>query len=391
MKTYILIDSVGSKYHLDKVFAPKSKFIILHDSSEYHTSSDSIIDKINIKDTTSFFELKECISNIRKMHCIEKIICLSEKEKLVTASLNVHFGFCDLNSYSTALRVRDKFVMKEHAKLSGINIPGFSDIFGAYRLLEQHKKIIIKPRLGFGSVDTFVVESINELNCLINKHSISARLCDFICEEFIEGSLHHYDAIVKDGKPIEGRVSIYSGSTIDFSNKDYLYSYQLIDHAAERFCESIISAYSILNGVVHIEFFKTNNSEYVFCEIATRAGGGGIVPGYEATTGYNLFVSDLLLGTCSELERNDEVFSYSGQLIFYSKSGVINKISKVEDFCEEYLWYKSIRKSNGDYIRKSNYSADKIATFVITADSPELVEHRIQELIKNFKCEIVND
>jgi D-alanine-D-alanine ligase-like ATP-grasp enzyme len=62
--------------------------------------------------------------------------------------------------------------------------------------------VVVKPRKGYGSVNTSVVKSEKDLENLLSNnlvHSCDGPL-DMMVESFVEGRMYHVDGLVNDGK-----------------------------------------------------------------------------------------------------------------------------------------------------------------------------------------------
>lgn len=186
-------------------------------------------------------------------------------------------------SVQSATQYRDKVIMKQIAKKNGLPTPPFAAIYDSFDLIqfiEQYQlPIVLKPRSGVGSRDTFVISNREELENLL----IKGIPLNYMAEKFVSGDLYHVDGIIYKGEIKFICASKYLNEPIQYHNKGYLGSYILdpINPLAARLCqmtEQLISVFDTPEHTTfHAEWFHTTHNEIILCEIASRTGGGKIV------------------------------------------------------------------------------------------------------------------
>lgn len=230
---------------------------------------------------------------------LRSVSTLDEKLVDLAAQVRTALGLAGMHS-EQARRFRDKVLMKRLLGAAGVRVPDYvddcADAAAMRALFARHGKIIVKPRDGMGSKGVECIDDDAHLEKVLE------RLRDpqeFEGEEFIEGTLYHTNSVVAGGQVLYTGVAPYlpGMANIDFGSGRPFCSLmetegQLRD-ALVAFSERVIAALGMLDGVTHLEAF-VNDEEIVFCEVAARPGGGGIVDMIEMQDGVNLSLAAML-------------------------------------------------------------------------------------------------
>lgn len=190
-------------------------------------------------------------------------------------------------TYESALAFRDKFIMKSILTNAQILTPRFSKINTILDLIEFIQNygfpVVVKPLRGSGSFNTFIVKSKDDLKKInIHLHFDSDHAGDYLAESFVEGTMYHIDGLVIQGTPSIIWPSMYVNNCIDYINGNFLGDYIL--HPSNPMVPRLIDyTYKVLEALptplntgFHLEVFHTPDDQFIFCEIASRIGGGRI-------------------------------------------------------------------------------------------------------------------
>ncbi|WP_276933346.1 ATP-grasp domain-containing protein [Dubosiella newyorkensis] len=174
---------------------------------------------------------------------------------------------------------KSKYKMKE--KYREANIPSAASI--RYTDLETAKKwadsigypLIAKPETGVGASDVFKLKNEDDLRSFdANKPQE-----EYVLEEFIEGDIVSYDAIVNDkGEPIFESMTYWPPSIADIVNQDLDLAYYVspeLDPELKTLGQNAIQAFHAYSRFIHLEFFKTKRKNtYYGLEVNMRPAGG---------------------------------------------------------------------------------------------------------------------
>jgi hypothetical protein len=135
---------------------------------------------------------------------------------------------------------------------------------------------MLKPRKGLASRGTYKIES--ERHLLETLRGID--LLHYECEEFVQGQVLHADGLVWRGSLAMFKPFKYLGSCYDFAVGKPVGCVTLDDAPLaarmRTFTEQVLRGLEHANGAFHLEFFRDDDDNLVFCELGARIGGAEI-------------------------------------------------------------------------------------------------------------------
>ena len=213
------------------------------------------------------------------------------------------------NSYQSAIRANDKFLMRKAFADSGIPCPRFTVIENADHndFSDWSFPLIVKPCDRSGSLGVMKVNNTNELQESINTARSLSFKHEAIVEEFIEGREISVEFISFKGKhyPLTITDKVTSGAPHFVE----LGHHQPAEMSIEQFksiyslTEKALNSLGITNGASHTEYKITENGDIFIIELGARMGGDFIGSDLvELSTGYDFLkgVIDVALGTFHE-------------------------------------------------------------------------------------------
>lgn len=226
---------------------------------------------------------------------IGRIVATSEADVLRAGRLRTMLSL-EGQSGESAYAFRDKIEMKR--RLAGVattfDVPACREIHEACDLLEfiatHPLPVVVKPVDGSGSVGTVIVRTEDELRHLLRRGLPRG----LEVETFVAGEQYHVDGLVVDGELMLCWPSKYLGDSLSFQNGGITAGTMLAasNPLTERLRAAAREVLAILptpeNTSFHLELFRTADDRLVFCEIASRTGGGSINPMLEQAFGINL-------------------------------------------------------------------------------------------------------
>ncbi|MCP1161334.1 ATP-grasp domain-containing protein [Bacillus infantis] len=382
-----------NEMHIDKEKYNVYLFTVKNKANQFKPEDYVEMFSLDTNDDERVFQLAKEIHNEVKIH---KVVALAEKNIEVAARIREMAG---AEGYLPKFvkKVRDKYIMKEVLREKGIRVPYFESFESKSQvtsLLNEYQKIVIKPKNGMGSENTYIISNNDELNfCLSN---ISIKALDYEVEEYITGEMYHIDSVIEDTNIKLASVSKYMNSTLGYTNEEsFLASYMIGDSPLKRRLENfnklVIEGLEIDTGVTHLEVFVTPEEEIVFCEIGARAGGAGVMPCIEEAFNLNLFHAHIKSELGESMPPVTPTEKIAGWIIFYGEQGVINKLPSMNLFNKDWIPTNRIFVSEGDRIKKARYSTDSIASFIITASNEQELLSRIKWVQGQFNVEYIID
>ena len=142
--------------------------------------------------------------------------------------------------------------------------------------------VIVKPNVGVGALDTWKLENdsdFNEFYDHLPEHS-------YVMEEFIEGIICSYDAIIDTKcEPLFENMTVFPLPIMDIVNKDLDLMYYACPEVSEKLRElgrKTVKAFGVDRRYVHLEFFQLTKArpglgevgDFVALEVNMRPAGG---------------------------------------------------------------------------------------------------------------------
>lgn len=324
------------------------------------------------------------------------LISGTEDDVLRVARLRDRYDLPGLRE-NDALHFIDKHIMKSVAR-TAVTVPAFAalDDRAAMRTFRSSNPgpYVLKPRRGYGSRGVRVVTNLAELD----EASAGLNPEEHMVEEFISGEMFHVDGFMRDGQLLLAIPSAYLNTCLAFQESAPLGSIQLDTHspvamALSDFAGRVIKALPDTDLCpFHLEVFRREDGEFVFCEIAARLGGGHIMETFTHRIGINpvhLWYREQ--ACCDDARYFDAIFSRqqpmdagstqdcAGFLLVPPQVGTLLTID--EPPLPDYVQELTVNTTFPREFEGATASTDEILGFVVTGADSHDVELKLRECI----------
>jgi len=318
-----------------------------------------------------------------------RIFAQSEHDLLRAAELREWFGVKG-QSYSSAWAFRDKFHMKTLAKAGGMEVPCFAALatpLDLYRFGLRHGfPCVVKPRKAAGARGICVLRSLAQLKQFLQKPLGE----DYMAESFVDGPMFHVDGLMSAGRILFVSASKYVNNCISYQDGQSSGSV-LLDPAqplSERLVsktEQLLSSLPLApHFAFHAEFFIDEADRIVFCEVAARPGGSGIVGMIEQAYGVNLYQQWVRRSFDLPIELPAaKPWTAVGLLWVPPQRGRLCSMPASVPF-EWVVEYRPHSKT-GQWWEHPQSNGPNIASFTVSGSDTEQVESRIRMLDEWFR------
>lgn len=183
---------------------------------------------------------------------------------------------------ASALAFRNKVIMKDHLRGSGVLLPEYRSIDSAYTVIqfvEEHGyPVVIKPFAESGSYGTHIIRDEQELDSYL----AHAPRGGVEIETFVDGQMYHVDGLIVNGELVFIHPFQYVNDCLSFRKNEFSGTftlspsspvYQPLIDATRKVLAALPSPRHM---AFHAELWITRDGKIVFCEIASRTGGGMI-------------------------------------------------------------------------------------------------------------------
>eukprot|EP01125_Pyxidicula_operculata_P004182 TRINITY_DN1613_c0_g1_i1.p1 TRINITY_DN1613_c0_g1~~TRINITY_DN1613_c0_g1_i1.p1 ORF type:complete len:459 (-),score=77.92 TRINITY_DN1613_c0_g1_i1:696-2036(-) len=340
---------------------------------------------------------------LHKKFNFSHVVCLAEEDMLRTARLRTYFGIKHGQDYESTLRFRDKVIMKQILSEAGINVPHFAVIENAFNLYDFIQKhgypVVVKPRRGYGSVNTTVIKNEDEFHNFC-KHGFGTTVdgpMDMMVEAFVTGRMYHVDGFVYDNEVKLVWPSAYVNTVVNFEENNFIagYSLQPSSPLLKRIQKFMADSLVALKGPevypFHGEVWHTPDDKLVFCEVASRTGGGGIPT--QILSLFGVILSKLhdqyqsgepvTLETkhVGYEERQPIIPNSVGWIFIYPKIG---KVTMPKNCSEPYVLSYEPYAQTGQVYKNRKSCADAVCNFLVEGSTEEETEANIHKIYNWF-------
>ena len=323
------------------------------------------------------------------------IIARAECDLIRAAELRNKFSIRGQGRES-AVAFRDKFEMKSLVAKTELRQPIFRLVANQTELRafaqENGYPVVVKPRDGSGGVSTYILDSSLDLE------KVDFGETSLLAETFASTTLFHTDGLATPEGILFFSASKYINDCLAFQRNDVVGCTQLEPSEDDflklkKLTETVLSALP-LPAVTsfHAEFFRLDNGEFLFCEIASRSGGARIVETIEASYGLNideLFV----MGQHSPERFREKIrdlkstpFTPSGYLLIPPQKGQVKNVPTSSPYAKIFSVRTNVPKSG--VVANPSRAADSLVSFLARGENSVEVESELRRAGDWFRSSI---
>ncbi len=322
------------------------------------------------------------------------VATFDENLMLLAGRLRETLGVAGMDEALTE-RFRDKRLMKDLLGKAGMRVPHYApcgDRDAVAAILARYGHIVVKPFDGLGSRGVCFIETAQEMDAWYDG-------CDSVsgyqAEEYIEGTLYHVNALVLDGRPVLTASAPYlpGMANIDFVSGAPFVSVTLepskLRDRLEAFSDAAIAVLGLRNGVTHLECFVTPQDDLVFCEIAARPGGGGIVLmielQHDVHFGRALAMIEAGYGPSVQFQPHAACDGVAGLVGFrWPTSGFVRQVPSPDRFNESWIHHFSAEVAPGDFVPACAHCTDYVGLMILMSKDSAQFDVRRRQVHDRF-------
>jgi len=268
-----------------------------------------------------------------------------ERDAKLRTDFNISSGFKNEDME----RIKYKSGMKKYYEKAGIPVARYylvKDIEGAKAFIsEVGYPVIVKPDNGVGANDTFKLKNDADLE----KFFENLPEVQYIMEEFIDGLICSYDAIIDSkGNPLFETGNVTMASVMDIVNNGDDSYYYIVNKLADDIRDAgrrTVTSFEVKSRFVHFEFFRLlsdqaigKKGDVVALEVNMRPCGG--------------FSPDMM-----NFANSTDVYKIWADMIVYDKK-------LVSDIDEKYFCPFGGRRDNRKYAHSHEDILQKYANHI---------------------------
>ena len=297
--------------------------------------------------------------------------------------------------------VRDKVDMKKRFREIGLDRVDFREINSKDELKKffvdnGSKKIIFKPRRGMNSIETYMINSLEDIDGL----EIDIIPGKYMAEDFCYDHEWSIESLVQDGKVLDSYVTYIPNPTIWASISNDLNCHMTVPKipsyfkfVPKEFIQQIVSGMNLKDGAMTIEVFISNDGNIKASELGWRLPGCQATLNHSYSYGidiYNLLL-DIAIHKKVNLKYQDKIVSV-GDLYLPNKEGIIEQITPLEELLKmDGVIGGELFTKIGEYQKKRRVGNDASGWIQVLGENEFDTLQKMQKIYDIFEIEVSND
>lgn len=297
--------------------------------------------------------------------------------------------------------VRDKVDMKKRFREIGLDTVDFKEINSKDELKKffvdnGSKRIIFKPRRGMNSIETYMINSLEDIDGL----EIDIISGKYMAEDFCYDHEWSIESLVQDGEVLDSYVTYIPNPTIWASISNNLNCHMTVPKipsyfkfVPKNFIQQIVSGMNLKNGAMTIEVFISNDGNIKASELGWRLPGCQATLNHSYSYGidiYNLLL-DIAIHKKVNLKYKDKIVSV-GDLYLPNKEGMIQRITPLEELLKmEGVIGGELFTKIGEYQKKRRVGNDASGWVQVLGENESDTLQKMQKIYDIFEIEVSND
>ncbi|AIK96617.1 ATP-grasp domain-containing protein [Candidatus Odyssella acanthamoebae] len=291
----------------------------------------------------------------------------------------------------SACAFRDKALMKTMLSRAEVKTPSFQKVTSTVDLLKFIEiyglPVVVKPRFGVASLNTQIHFTSKDVESFLNRPDVSFEKQKMMVETYVEGEMFHVDGLVFNGKVIAWP-SIYVGTAMDMVNGKFFANHLLSSEnplvpKLVNYAKKILSILPTPKMTAfHLELFKNKSGELIFCEIASRAGGGYTSSIWNAAFDIPLREAFYLIQAGINVDQYEKELHpkiIPASVVIPKQTGTIDRIEQScpLSFVSRYVTFYSA----GEKTQKSSDTMNPIASALLLGKSEKDITKKINQFL----------
>ena len=297
--------------------------------------------------------------------------------------------------------VRDKVDMKKRFREIGLDTVDFKEINSKDELKKffvdnGSKRIIFKPRRGMNSIETYMINSLEDIDVL----EIDIIPGKYMAEDFCYDHEWSIESLVQDGEVLDSYVTYIPNPTIWASISNDLNCHMTVPKipsyfkfVPKEFIQQIVSGMNLKDGAMTIEVFISNDGNIKASELGWRLPGCQATLNHSYSYGidiYNLLL-DIAIHKKVNLKYQDKIVSV-GDLYLPNKEGIIEQITPLEELLKmDGVIGGELFTKIGEYQKKRRVGNDASGWVQVLGENEFDTLQKMQKIYDIFEIEVSND
>ena len=291
--------------------------------------------------------------------------------------------------------------MKKRFREIGLDTVDFAKIDSKEELKEYFikndcKKIVFKPRGGMNSIDTYIINSIEDINNL----EIDIVPGKYMVEEFCYDREWSIESLVQDGKVLDSYVTYIPNPTIWATISNDLNCHMTVPKipsyfkfVPKEFIQTIVTGMNLKDGAMTIEVFISQDGNIKASELGWRLPGCQATLNHSYSYGIDIynFLVDIAIHKHVKLQYADNIVSV-GDLYLPNKEGIIEKLTSLEDLMKmDGVINGEMFAEIGKYQKKRRVGNDASGWVQVLGKDEFETLNKMQKIYDQFEIEVAKN
>ncbi len=297
--------------------------------------------------------------------------------------------------------VRDKVDMKKRFREIGLDTVDFEEINSKEQLKKffinnGSKRIIFKPRRGMNSIETYMINSLEDIDSL----ELDIVPGKYMAEVFCYDHEWSIESLVQNGQVLDSYLTYIPNSTIWASISNDLNCHMTVPKipsyfkfVPKEFIQKIVSGMNLKDGAMTIEVFISDDGNIKASELGWRLPGCQATLNHSYSYGidiYNLLL-DIAIHKKIDLKYQDKIVSV-GDLYLPNKEGIIEQITPLEKLMKmDGVIGGELFAKIGEYQKKRRVGNDASGWVQVLGENEFDTLQKMQKIYDIFEIEVSND
>ena len=287
--------------------------------------------------------------------------------------------------------VRDKIDMKKRFREIGLDTVDFKEINSKDELKKffvdnGSKRIIFKPRRGMNSIETYMINSLEDIDGL----EIDVIPGKYMAEDFCYDHEWSIESLVQDGEVLDSYVTYIPNPTIWASISNDLSFFKFVP---KEFIQQIVSGMNLKDGAMTIEVFISNDGNIKASELGWRLPGCQATLNHSYSYGidiYNLLL-DIAIHKKVNLKYQDKIVSV-GDLYLPNREGIIERITPLEELLKmDGVIGGELFAKIGEFQKKRRVGNDSSGWVQVLGENEFDTLQKMQKIYDVFEIKVSNN
>lgn len=296
--------------------------------------------------------------------------------------------------------VRDKVDMKKRFRQIGLDTVSFKEINSNDELKDFFvdngcKRIIFKPRRGMNSIETYMINSLEDIENL----DIDIIPGKYMAEDFCYDHEWSIESLVQNCQVLDSYVTYIPNPTIWASISNDLNCHMTVPKipsyfkfVPKEFIQQIVSGMELKDGVMTIEVFISDDGNVKASELGWRLPGCQATLNHSYSYGIDIYniLLDIAIHKKVDLKYNERIVSV-GDLYLPNKEGIIDKITPIEELLKmDGVIGGEMFARVGEYQKKRRVGNDASGWVLVIGENEFDTLQKMQNIYDAFEIEVSN-